>query len=300
MPPSHRQQYANKNVPAEGSSYQKQAGRQHPYARPSVLAPGSRHQTSVYENHGMRQAGPIRHGRSVANSQGLINRQLGLIHQEPSAQEHVSADYKGYGQSYPPSYDTHNSELPGLGSPQGGHFGNEYFLTPQIYPSFPQSSVPDDQYSYRGEQYVASRSNKHLQDAAYGHRAATMHGPSPNMGTSSNAYAGSRTRTTVAASERGSLPANETIDLEQPSEIRPVEKEAEKPNEVKQKNSAKVKRSKEGQRPAKTKVKGQTRFENGRLECLHDPDAQVPQWGKSSFHDVCQYLTKCSARYPNG
>lgn len=206
---SHQQQDGNRIVPAERPSYRRPAGRQHPYARPSVPAPRSSYHTSAYANHGMRQAGPIRHRRNAPNSQDLNNRRLEFDQQEPSAQLHLSEDHEGYGRS-PPLYDAVNSDFQ-KHRPSQGDFGNEH----------------------------------------------------------------------------GNRPSTEHNNLEQSPEFQSVEREAGKPKEAKQKRATKAKGSKEDKKPTKSKVKGRTRFENGRLECVGDGDTRGQRWGKSSFHDEC-------------
>lgn len=266
MPDSRQKQHASNNVPAKQPRYQNAAGRQHPYARPSVRAPSSHHQTSAPVDNRMRQAGPIRHSGNAHNSRGSSNSQLKFNHQqpsEPSAQQHVS---KG-------------------------------FERPQTYSDFPQSSMPDDQDPYQSQQYSAAQSRQDLQYAAYVQRAATMHGPSPYLATSSNAYAAgaaSHPATSVSTSELGRRPATGPIDLEQPAEFQAVENETEKPKTDKKKRATKAKGSNEEKKPSKSKVKGLTRFENGRLECVQDPDAAVQQWGESSFYGLCQSNKKQS------
>lgn len=235
----------------------------------------------------MRQAGPIRHGGNGPYSQSLRHSQLGFNHQQPPAQQYVSNDYEGYAKSYLPSYDARNSEFSRHGLSRGS-FGNENFPLPQTYHDFPQSTMLDDDFSSQGQQYGASESSQDRQYAAYVQRAATMHGPSPYLASSSNTYAVSRPTTSTAASERGSRPEIGPIDLEQHSEFSSFEKEAEKSNKGKKKRATKARGPNEEKKPAKSKAKGQTRFKNGRLECLPDSDGAVQQWGKSSFHDVCR------------
>ena len=268
-------------------SYQKPAGRQHPYARPSVPPPGSHFQKPAYGNQGMRQAGPIRHGGNVPSSQRLNIGQRGFNQQQPSAQQHVSNDYEGYAKSYLPSYDAHKSDFSRHG-PSQGNFGNENFPPPQIYPDFPQSSMLEDPFSSQGQQHGAFESSQDRQYAAYVQRAATMHGPSPYLAASSNAYAASRPTTSFAESEHGNRPEIAPIDLERHSHFIPFDKEAEKANTGKKKRATKARGPNEEKKPAKSKAEGQTRFKNGRLECLPDSDGVVQQWGKSSFHDVCR------------
>ena len=286
MPTSDQQHYASRNVSVKPPSYQNVAGRHHPYARPNVAAPSSNYQTSAFVDHHMRQAGPIRYSGNVRNSQVLSNSQLDFNSREPSAQRHSSMGFENYSRSNPPSYDVRNSNLSRYGLSQGG-FGNEKLSRQQTYANFPQSAIPDDENSYQDQQYEAFKSRQDIQYAAYVERAATMHGPSPYLASSANEYAASRVKPRVTSSDHGSRPATGPLSLEQPPELRSVEKEAEQPKKGRRKSASKAKRSDEEKKQSKSKVKGQTRFENGRLECIQDPDALAPQWGKLSFHHIC-------------
>lgn len=286
MPSSNQNHYTSGNVPAKRSSYQIAAGRHHPYARPNVAAPSSNHQNSTSVDDRMRQARPIRHSGNVRNHQGLSNSQLKFNPQEPSAQQHSSMDFENYARSNPPSYDVRNSDFSRYG-PSQDDFGNGKSPRLQTYPSFPESAMPDDENSYQGQQYDASKSRQDLHYAAYKERAATMHGISPYLASSANEYAASRVQTGIISSGHGSGPATGPLSLDQPSELLSVEKEAEQPKSGKKKSATKAKRSNEGKKQSKSKAKGQTRFENGRLECVQDPDALAPQWGKLSFQQIC-------------
>lgn len=113
-----------------------------------------------------------------------------------------------------------------------------------------------------------------------------MHGPSPYLAASSNSYAASDATTSVAANHHESRPATGPTNLEQNPELQPVVKEAQKPDKGKKQKVTKAKGSNEEKKPVKPKGKGRTRFQNGRLECVPEPDGLVQQWGKSSFHDL--------------
>ncbi|CAD6581616.1 MAG: hypothetical protein ASARMPRED_000656 [Alectoria sarmentosa] len=286
MPASHQKQHTSRLGPVKQLSYQKPAGRQHPYARPSVPPPGSHYQKPAYGNQGMRQAGPIRHGGNGPYSQGSRHSQLGFNHQQPSAQQHVSNDYGGYAKSYLPSYDARKSDF-SRHRPSQGNFGNENF-PPQIYPDFPQSSMLEDPFSSQGQQHGAFESSQDRQYAAYVQRAATMHGPSPYLASSSNTYPPSRPTTSIAASEHGSRPEIGRIDLEPHSHFISFDKEAEKANTGKKKRATKARGPNEEKKPAKSKAKGQTRFKNGRLECLPDSEGVVQQWEPAVRMDDCR------------
>lgn len=284
MPASRQQGYATQAVPAKRPSHQKEAGRQHPYARPSLPAPRSHYQTSDSENRRMRQVGPIRHSGNVTNRQEFRNSQLGFGRREPPAQRQVSQAHEGYARSYLPSNDVRSSDFSRHG-PSQDHFGNEHYSLPRTYPTFLLSSMPDDQTSYEGQHYGASQSRQDRQYAAYVQRCAIMHGPSPYLAASSNPHAASRAALNVVASEHGRRPETGPNNLKQPPNFQSLGKEAENPKKGK-KRAAKAEGSNEDKKPAKLKVKGRTRYENGRLQCVNDPDALVQQWGKSSFHDI--------------
>ena len=81
-------------------------------------------------------------------------------------------------------------------------------------------------------------------------------------------------------------PMTAPIGLEQ-HEIQSSPKEVEEPKKSKDKRASQAQGSKEEKKPAKSKVRCQNRFKNGRLECRIDYGAPGRKWGKSSFHNTC-------------
>ena len=281
----NRQEHYTISIPAGQSSHKKSAHRQHPYARPSVRAPGDGYQTAPHGNNRVRHVGPIRHGGDISSNHGSSTRQMGFNNHHRSTQQRVSKDYEGYAESYPPSYDAQTLDFSRQGPPQNT-FGDQRDYLHQEYTNFSHSSVPDRHTFYQGQQNSASQWTQYPQSTAYEQTAATMHDPSPYLAAPSNAYATSRATIGVAASKHGSHPTAKPIDLQKTSQSQPAKTEAEKSKKGEKKRVVKGKGSDEEKEPPKRKAKGQSRISNGRLECISDANAESEQWGKPPFYDA--------------
>ena len=275
------------SIPAGQPSRKKSAHRQHPYARPSVRAPGNGHQVAPHGNDRVKHVGPIRHSGDIPSNHGSSTSQMGFNHQYLSTRQQISNDYEGYAEAYGPSYDAQTLDFSRQWPPQST-FGNRRVDLNHKYTNFSHSSVPDRQNSYHGQQDSASHWTQYPQSTAYERRAATMHSPSPYLAASSNAHATSRATIGVAASKHGSPPAAGSIDLQKTSQSQPAKTEAEKSKKGETKRAVKEKGSDGETEPPKRKAKGQSRFRNGRLECISDVNAKSEQWGKAPFHDACR------------